>query len=552
MKRNVIALFFCMLIINVGGYGWAATDSFEPDDTFDSATVISTDTQAHNFHDPSDEDWVKVDGSLGSAYSIEAKNLGSNCNVVLELYYADGTTLLDEQNDIADPQADELLEWTCSYTGVYYARIRQHESCLTSDTYCENTEYNLSLQPVVGGPSGFIAGTVTDAYSNEPIQGATITTDGGGSASSLPNGTYIINHQAGTFTVTANASGYDTATYSGINVGESGITTKDIGLVPESTNTEPTALITLPSSGVTINEGESVNFQGSVTGGNAPFAYLWNFDGGATNSAQENPGGVTFLTEAVYTVTFTVTDDDGDTSSDTVTVTVKSELWDTDGDGTSDGNDTDDDNDGLPDEEERGPNGNDLGYDGNGDGTADRLQNNVASFHTYNDQNYVTLEVPAGIRITSCLAVANPSPENGPSGVDFPYGFFEFNIEGMGAGGVTTVTLHCPSGAVFDTYYKFGPTPNDDTDHWYEFLYNGQTGAEINANVITLHFVDSVKGDDDLASNGIIIDVGGPGVPAAGIGFTPVDCGTGSGCFIATAADASFWHLFHRIFKHEE
>ena len=30
-------------------------------------------------------------------------------------------------------------------------------------------------------------------------------------------------------------------------------------------------------------------------------------------------------------------------------------------------------------------------------------------------------------------------------------------------------------------------------------------------NIITLHFVDGEKGDDDLIKNGIIIDIGGPG-----------------------------------------
>jgi hypothetical protein len=37
-----------------------------------------------------------------------------------------------------------------------------------------------------------------------------------------------------------------------------------------------------------------------------------------------------------------------------------------------------------------------------------------------------------------------------------------------------------------------------------------QTGAEINGNVITLHFVDGLRGDDDLTANGVIVDVGGP------------------------------------------
>ena len=45
------------------------------------------------------------------------------------------------------------------------------------------------------------------------------------------------------------------------------------------------------------------------------------------------------------------------------------------------------------------------------------------------------------------------------------------------------------------------------------FTYDGQTGAEINGNLVTLHFVDGQRGDDDLTPDGKIIDQGGPGSP---------------------------------------
>jgi hypothetical protein len=215
---------------------------------------------------------------------------------------------------------------------------------------------------------------------------------------------------------------------------------------------------------------------------------------------------------------------------------------DTDNDGTKDCVETDDDNDGLPDGEEQGPNGNDPNYDGNDDGTADSLQDNVASFHTYDDQNYVTLESPAGTSISNCKAVGNPSSANAPSGMKFSYGFFEFTITGMGNGGATTVTLHFPVGTTFDTYYKFGSTSNNAINHWYEFLYDNQTGAEINGNVITLHFVDDERGDDDLLANGIVVDVGAPAAAVTssdGGGTVAPDSGGGGGCFIATAAFGS-------------
>jgi hypothetical protein len=55
-------------------------------------------------------------------------------------------------------------------------------------------------------------------------------------------------------------------------------------------------------------------------------------------------------------------------------------------------------------------------------------------------------------------------------------------------------------------------TPDNDIPHWYEFLFDGTTGAEINENIITLHFVDGSRGDNDITTNGIIIDPSGPGI----------------------------------------
>ena len=212
----------------------------------------------------------------------------------------------------------------------------------------------------------------------------------------------------------------------------------------------------------------------------------------------------------------------------------------------------DTDNDGQPDGEEKGPDGNDPNYDGNDDGTADSLQDHVVSFHTYDDQNYVTLESPVGTSISNCRAADNPSSTNAPSDVEFSYGFFEFTITGVGNGGATTVIMYFPAGTTFDTYYKFGPTPNNGTNHWYEFLYDGETGAEISGNVITLHFVDGMRGDDDLTANGIIVDDGAPAVVAATGGGTTVASdggGGGGGCFIATAAYGSLMEPHVQILR---
>ena len=172
---------------------------------------------------------------------------------------------------------------------------------------------------------------------------------------------------------------------------------------------------------------------------------------------------------------------------------------------------TDSDSDGVSGTEESGPNGTNPSYDGNSDGTADNQQTNVTSRHTFNGSNYVTLACPNGTSLSNVQASGNPSPGNLPPGATFPYGFVGFNVNGVMVGGSTTVTIYLPAGANPNTYYKYGSEPGKPSNHWYEFLYNGQTGAVISGNVITLYLVDGLRGDDDLTANGIIVDPGGPG-----------------------------------------
>ncbi|MBW1742342.1 MAG: hypothetical protein JRJ47_02785 [Deltaproteobacteria bacterium] len=210
------------------------------------------------------------------------------------------------------------------------------------------------------------------------------------------------------------------------------------------------------------------------------------------------------------------------------------------------------DGDGISNEDEdAGPNGGDA----NNDGTQDRLQPEIAVTKTYDNKHYVWLEIesPSGAELVGCQTLAPPAEGCG-TWVEFPYGFFEFTIVGVGAGGAATVSLHLPAGGVQDTYYKFGPRPGFPNDECYNFMFEPptQTGAQINGDVITLYFIDGQRGDDDLASNGTIVDQGGPGVmfaeetiigPTGGGGGTT---GGGSssaigGCFIGTASGDSSW-----------
>jgi hypothetical protein len=169
--------------------------------------------------------------------------------------------------------------------------------------------------------------------------------------------------------------------------------------------------------------------------------------------------------------------------------------------------------DGVSDVEEQGPDGNNSNYDGNSDGSVDWTQANVASLHSNDGSKYVTLSCPVGQLLENVAAEPNPSVGDTPGGVAFPVGFYNFTISGLAAGGATTLTLNLPAGETVNSYWKYGPTPDDPGNHWYNFMYDeaSGTGAVITGSKIVLHFVDGRRGDDILTPDAKIIEPGAPG-----------------------------------------
>jgi parallel beta-helix repeat protein len=117
-----------------------------------------------------------------------------------------------------------------------------------------------------------------------------------------------------------------------------------------------------------------------------------------------------------------------------------------------------------------------------------------------------------------------PEAAEGKPDLGFTNGLFSFNITGLTSGATVTVTLEFPIAVpVGVQYWKYGPTPDNPTGHWYQLPMGDDDGD----NVITITLVDGGLGDDDLTANGVIVDPGGPGnSPGSSLG----------GCFIATAA----------------
>lgn len=158
--------------------------------------------------------------------------------------------------------------------------------------------------------------------------------------------------------------------------------------------------------------------------------------------------------------------------------------------------------------------------------------------------NLVGITAIAPATLSNVEAIANPSPNDAPAGVAFREGFFSFQIDGVTPGGSTSVALQLPAGYVPNTYYMYGPTPDNHTPHWYEFNFNGETGAEFfGNNFVVLNFVDGGRGDADLTANGQISDPGAPGITTIA---TDTSDGSGGGCTLSTDSNRSsvpvdFW-----------
>ena len=157
--------------------------------------------------------------------------------------------------------------------------------------------------------------------------------------------------------------------------------------------------------------------------------------------------------------------------------------------------------------------------DGNGDGVPDAQQENVASLPTIRGP-WVTLAVPAGATLQQVRSSGPPDFSRLPSGVVFPLGFLHYTVTSLPAGGSVVVTelphwLPSSPPPRITTVYNYGRTPDNREPHWYEFSFDGTTGAEILADRILLHLHDGGRGDDDLAADGSIRFLGGVAVGVA-------------------------------------
>jgi hypothetical protein len=107
----------------------SCADIYEPDNTYSSAKLITTDghVQSRTFDVPGDVDYVKFVAQAGYRYRLWTENLGGGMlnDTVLTLYGTDGITQLAMNDDDPQNAPASLLEWLCPATGTYFFKISQ-------------------------------------------------------------------------------------------------------------------------------------------------------------------------------------------------------------------------------------------------------------------------------------------------------------------------------------------------------------------------------------------------------------------------------------------
>jgi len=207
-------------------------DSFESfaDNEIDNSQIINindTEPQRHNFHKIGDRDWVKFYAISGNIYRIFTNNADLNCDPVITLYDQSKAQIISA-NDGVGSSLEELV-WRCPEDGVYYVEINNYDS----ESYGENTGYDLRINTPATIFNGIINGYVKNANTNVTIGNALIRTSINLTDISLPDiGTYRIGgHESGTFQIFAEKSGFFPYSAS-INVGPISITRHDIYMQP--------------------------------------------------------------------------------------------------------------------------------------------------------------------------------------------------------------------------------------------------------------------------------------------------------------------------------
>jgi len=101
-------------------------DTTEPDDSYDSAVVITSSviSASRLFDIPGDQDWFRLNLIGGKKYIVRTNVLGPAVDTFLEIFDIDGLTVLAQDDDDGGGQASRI-EWQAPRDGTYFVRVSQ-------------------------------------------------------------------------------------------------------------------------------------------------------------------------------------------------------------------------------------------------------------------------------------------------------------------------------------------------------------------------------------------------------------------------------------------
>jgi len=143
----------------------------------------------------------------------------------------------------------------------------------------------------------------------------------------------------------------------------------------------------------------------------------------------------------------------------------------------------------------------------------DKEYENVATFklacgvETATGVGTAYFETDSGVIVELEPVDESALPSEGKPDLEFPYGFFTFRIEVLTPGQTVTVVIILPSNTPVGTQYWKYQVP----EGWYQIPVDDDDGD----NIIIIQLTDGGLGDDDGEANGVIEDVGGPGISKA-------------------------------------
>lgn len=242
---KILNSFFMMfLILAFQVFAQILPDSYEDDNHYTSANIIhisSQDSQLHNFHEDTDQDWVKFYGLQSVKYSISVINPGVNCDPAIALYVLDHNILtqVGEIQNIWQNGKSEEKVWICNKNSVYYVKVWTVFTLFSG----EDVSYKLSVNDASAAGDGKITGLITDKYFGTPVEGVNVFTSTNRSAISDKFGIYRIfrcRQEMGISIYTKQSNYLDYTT--SLNIYEYDITYKDLKIIPDIVTDHRTGL----------------------------------------------------------------------------------------------------------------------------------------------------------------------------------------------------------------------------------------------------------------------------------------------------------------------